>query len=205
MYTLPDLPYNYNALEPYIDEATMQIHHDKHHKAYVDNLNAALGDTKQFDNITVEQLLGKLDTLPESIRTKVRNHGGGHANHSLFWQTLAPLEMAGGKEPDGELAYAITKTFGNFSKFQEAFSASALGRFGSGWAWLSLEKNTLNIEDSPNQDSPLMAGRVPLLGLDVWEHAYYLNYQNRRKDYIDAWWHVINWKEVERRFHDARK
>lgn len=201
MFTLPDLPYSYNALEPYIDERTMQIHHDKHHGAYVKNLNDALSGLEQFSNITIEQLLQKLSDVPESVRTKVRNNGGGHYNHSLFWLVMSP--KAGGI-PTGELAKAIETSFGSFEKFQEAFSAAGIGRFGSGWVWLVPESGKLTIIDTPNQDTPLMEARTPILCLDVWEHAYYLKYQNLRADYIKAWWRVVNWSEVEKRFHENR-
>lgn len=200
MFTLPDLPYAYNALEPSIDERTMQIHHDKHHGAYVKNLSDALSGLQQFNNVTIEQLMGQLDQVPEPVRTKVRNNGGGHYNHSLFWTVMAP--NAGG-QPEGELAKAISDTFGDFSQFQEKFTAAGMSRFGSGWAWLSLDDGKLKIEDSVNQDNPMMEGRVPILGLDVWEHAYYLKYQNLRADYIKAWWNVVSWGEVERRYKEA--
>lgn len=200
MFTLPDLPYSYNALEPYIDERTMQIHHDKHHAAYVKNVNDALAGFEQFNNVTIEQLMAQLDKVPDAVRTKVRNNGGGHYNHSLFWTVMAP--NAGG-QPTGDLAKALNDAFGDFTKFQEQFGAAAMGRFGSGWVWLALEDGRLKIEDSVNQDSPLMNGRTPILGLDVWEHAYYLKYQNLRADYIKAWWNVVNWSEVERRYTEA--
>ena len=200
MFTLPDLPYPYNALEPYIDERTMQIHHDKHQGTYVKNLNDALTDLKQYDKTTIQQLLGQLDKVPEAVRTKVRNNGGGHANHSFFWTSMAP--KAGG-QPSGELAKAIDAAFGNFSTFTEKFAASGLARFGSGWVWLIAEKGKLTIVDTPNQDNPWMDGKTPILGLDVWEHAYYLKYQNLRADYIKAWWNVVNWKEVERRYKES--
>ncbi|MFZ5845353.1 MAG: superoxide dismutase [Patescibacteria group bacterium] len=202
MFTLPDLPYPYNALEPYIDERTMQIHHDKHHGAYVDNLNKALEGQRELDNLSIEQLLTDLARVPEEIRTKVRNHGGGHANHSLFWLVMAPPAGGPGQAPlpAGELAKAINETFGSLEKFQEQFTAAAMGRFGSGWAWLVVAGEKLEIMDTLNQDTPLSEGKIPLLGLDVWEHAYYLKYQNRRADYVAAWWKVVNWREVEKRF-----
>jgi superoxide dismutase, Fe-Mn family len=200
MFTVPELPYAYNALEPYIDERTMQIHHDKHHAAYVKNLNDALAGNDALLELPVEELIADLLQVPEAIRQKVKNHGGGHANHTMFWEIMGP--KAGG-EPKGELKSAIEKTFGSFAQFQEKFSAAALARFGSGWVWLSADKGRLIIEDTLNQDSPLMEGRMPVLGLDVWEHAYYLKYQNVRADYIKAWWSVINWKEVEKRFSQA--
>lgn len=201
MFTLPDLPYAYNALEPYIDEHTMQIHHDKHHAAYVKNLNDAIANDKQIDKLTIEQLLGDLNNVPEAIRTKVRNNGGGHYNHTLFWTVMSGNPNGEVRIPGTELAKAINDAFGDFTKFQEQFGAAALGRFGSGWVWLSLENGVLSIEDTPNQDNPFMVGRTPILGLDVWEHAYYLKYQNVRADYVKAWWNVVNWQEVERRFH----
>lgn len=204
MFTLPDLPYPYNALEPYIDERTMQIHHDKHHAGYVKNLNDALSGLEQYSNTTIEQLLGQLNQVPESVRTKVRNNGGGHYNHGLFWTVMAANSSAERRDPSAELAKAIDTTFGDFEKFQEQFSAAAMGRFGSGWAWLVVDGGNLVIIDTPNQDNPLMEGRTPILGLDVWEHAYYLKYQNMRAEYIKAWWNVVNWKEVERRYTAAK-
>ncbi len=200
MFTLPDLPYAFTALEPSIDERTMQIHHDKHHGAYVKNLNDALAGQDALLTLPIEELMKNLANVPEAVRTKVRNNGGGHYNHTLFWTIMAP--NAGG-QPSGELAKAVDVAFGSFEKFQEQFAAAAMGRFGSGWAWLSLENGKLKIEDSANQDNPLMEGRVPILGLDVWEHAYYLKYQNLRADYIKAWWNVVNWLEVERRYKEA--
>lgn len=201
MFTLPDLPYAFNALEPYIDERTMQIHHDKHHAAYVKNLNDALTGLEQFNNVTIEQLLQKLDMVPEGVRTKVRNNGGGHANHSMFWLVMAPHQGSGQTpQPSGELGKAINASFGDFSKFQEQFAAAGMGRFGSGWVWLIKDGGKLTVVDTPNQDTPLMEGKTPILALDVWEHAYYLKYQNLRADYIKAWWNVVNWKEVEKRF-----
>ena len=203
MYTLPDLPYDYDALEPYIDERTMRIHHDKHHAAYVENLNKALEGRAQFNKVTIEQLLRDLLKVPEDIRTKVRNHGGGHFNHSLFWQVMSSPKNGGGGQPGGALKKAIDAAFGGFTQFQEKFAAAGMGRFGSGWIWLISNGGKLVIADTPNQDSPLMEGRMPILGLDVWEHAYYLKYQNVRADYIKNWWNVVNWKEVERRFEEA--
>ena len=197
MFTLPELPYAYNALEPAIDERTMQIHHDKHHAAYVKNLNDALAGQDALLAMPVEALIADLSKVPEAVRTKVRNNAGGHANHSLFWQIMsAPSDS----KPTGKLAEAISAAFGSFEGFREKFSAAGMGRFGSGWVWLTAEGGALKIEDSPNQDSLLMEGRTPILGLDVWEHAYYLKYQNLRADYIKAWWSVVNWKEVEKRF-----
>jgi Fe-Mn family superoxide dismutase len=195
MFTLPDLPYAYNGLEPYIDEKTMQIHHDKHHGAYVKNLNDALAGS--FEGVSVEELLTKLQDVPETIRTKVKNNAGGHANHSLFWQVMGP--KMGGK-PTGAIASAIDSTFGSFETFQEKFSTVALNRFGSGWVWLVVDGGKPVITDTPNQDSPLSVGKTPILALDVWEHAYYLKYQNMRADYIKAWWNVVNWAEVEKWF-----
>jgi len=196
-FTVPDLPYPENALEPYIDAKTMSIHHDKHHGAYVANLNKALEGTP-FASWPVEKLLAELPSVPENVRTAVRNNGGGHANHTLFWTVMGPN---GGGEPDGMLAEAIAKSFGNFQAFKEKFSQAAMGRFGSGWAWL-VRKNdkSLAVYSTANQDSPLSEGDVPLLGVDVWEHAYYLLYQNRRAEYVENFFKVINWKEVERRF-----
>jgi len=201
-YTLPALPYPPNALEPTIDAKTMEIHHGKHHQAYITNVNNAIKDTP-FDNMPVEELVTKLDSVPENIRGVVRNNGGGHANHSLFWTVMGP--NAGG-EPTGALADAITKDLGGFAAFKEAFVKKALGQFGSGWAWLSVDKSKkLVVESTPNQDSPLMHGNTPILGLDVWEHAYYLNYQNRRPDYAAAFFNVVNWKAVAERYAAATK
>ncbi len=200
-YTLPPLPYAYNALEPHIDARTMEIHHTKHHQTYITNLNNAIQGT-DLGNQTVESLIAKIDIVPENIRTVVRNNGGGHANHSLFWTILGP---GAGGEPSGALASAMTGDLGGFAKFKEDFTKAALGRFGSGWAWIALDKNgKLAIESSPNQDSPLMQGHTPLLGLDVWEHAYYLNYQNRRADYIAAFFNIVNWGEVAKRYQTAK-
>lgn len=198
MFTLPQLPYDYSALEPYIDEQTMQIHHTKHHQAYIDKLNAALEGQDDLQQKTVEKLLEDIDSVPENIREAVRNQGGGHANHSFFWQILAPQ---GGQEPTGTLAENITATFGSFADFKQKFTDAAVGRFGSGWAWLVLnQQGDLEIYSTANQDSPLMKGDTPILGLDVWEHAYYLKYQYKRPDYISAFWSVVNWSEVERRY-----
>ncbi len=193
-YELPPLPYDYNALEPHIDEQTMRIHHDKHHAAYINNVNKALEGQTELASLSVEQLLASLDKVPENIRTVVNNNGGGHANHTLFWQLMSPQ---GGGEPTGALAQAINSTFGSFTAFKEQFSAAAIGRFGSGWAWLVVDSaGKLSIMSTPNQDSPISQGLKPILGLDVWEHAYYLKYQNRRPDYIAAWWNVVNWSKV---------
>jgi Fe-Mn family superoxide dismutase len=199
-YSLPALPYAYNALEPYIDARTMEIHHTKHHQAYITNVNNAVKDT-EFDNLPVEQLIADLSKLPENIRTVVRNNGGGHANHSLFWTIMAP--NAGGT-PSGDLASAIDTTFGSLENFKTEFTKAAATRFGSGWAWLSYGNGKLLVESTANQDSPIMEGRKPLLGIDVWEHAYYLNYQNRRPDYIAAFFNVINWAEVAKNFAAAK-
>ena len=196
-HTLPALPYASNALEPHIDAQTMEIHHGKHHNAYVTNLNAALEKAPELADKPLEELLRDLNAVPEAIRTAVRNNGGGHWNHSQFWQWMAPS----GGTPDGALADAINSAFGDFEKFKEQFSAAGAGRFGSGWVWLNNEAGKLSISSSPNQDNPLMDGKAaPILGLDVWEHAYYLKYQNRRPDYMKAWWNVVNWAEVGRRF-----
>lgn len=197
MFILADLPYAYNALEPFIDERTMQIHHDKHHAAYVKNLNDALSGQEDLLSIPVEQLIADLSKVPESVRTKVRNNAGGHANHTMFWSSMAPPSAS---LPTGTLAEAINSSFGNFEQFQEKFAAAGLARFGSGWVWLVSEQGTLVILDTPNQDNPLMEGKTPILGLDVWEHAYYLKYQNMRADYIKAWWNVVNWAEIEKRY-----
>lgn len=198
-YNLPDLPYNFAALEPYIDARTMEIHHDKHHAGYVAKLNAAL-EGVDIGEKTVEELIADLASLPSEKQTAVRNNGGGHANHSLFWTILSP---DGGGEPRGELAAAINAAFGSFDAFKEEFASAAATRFGSGWAWLEIENGKLKMESTPNQDSPLMEGNTPILGLDVWEHAYYLNYQNKRPDYIEAFWNVVHWEEVARRFSEA--
>ena len=201
-YEVPPLPYDYSALEPYIDTQTMQLHHDKHHAAYVNNLNAAVQSHAQFASLPVEQLIQHLNELPENIRTAVRNNGGGHANHSMFWQIMTPN---GGGQPSGDLANAINSTFGSFDQFKAAFNDAGTKRFGSGWAWLILDKNgNLQVTSSANQDSPLMEGNFPIMGNDVWEHAYYLKYQNRRGDYLTAWWNVVNWDEVNRRFAAAQ-
>ena len=199
-YALPSLPYAYDALEPHIDARTMEIHHTKHHQAYINKVNDAIAGT-EWESKTVEELVASLDQVPESIRTAVRNHGGGHANHSLFWTIMKP---GGGGTPSGELASAIDAAFGSFDDFRKQFSTAAATRFGSGWAWLSVDGGKLVVESTANQDSPLSAGRTPILGIDVWEHAYYLKYQNRRPEYIDAFWNVINWDEVARRFSEAR-
>ncbi|EGP5223672.1 superoxide dismutase [Enterococcus faecium] len=200
-YTLPDLPYAYDALEPYIDEETMHLHHDKHHNTYVTNLNAAIEKYPELGEKTVEELLSDMDAVPTDIKTAVRNNGGGHANHSFFWEIMAP--NAGG-EPTGAIKEAINEAFGDFSSFKEEFKKAAAGRFGSGWAWLVMENGKLAVTSTANQDSPLMEGKTPILGLDVWEHAYYLKYKNVRPDYIAAFWNVINWDEVNKRFEAAK-
>lgn len=192
-FTLPDLPYPEDALEPYIDARTMNIHRTKHHQAYVTNLNNAIAGT-EWEKLSIEEILRRIDEVPENIRTTVRNNGGGHVNHTFFWEIMSPK---GVRQPRGELAKAIEKRFGSFSKFQEEFTRAAMGRFGSGWAWLSVDRNRqLVVESTPNQDTPLMEGRTPILGIDVWEHAYYLKYQNRRADYVAAFYNVINWDRV---------
>lgn len=201
MYTLPELPYAYTALEPYIDEMTMHVHHDKHHAAYVKNLNDALVGLDRLGNLTIEQLLQDLTTVPEEVRTKVKNNGGGHANHTLFWSVMAPNGSPGqALNQSSDIAKAIDATFGSFEKFQELFSAKAMNRFGSGWVWLVKDQGGIVIADTANQDSPITEGKIPFLTLDVWEHAYYLKYQNVRAEYIKNWWNVVNWGEVERRF-----
>ena len=199
-YEVPALPYDYNALEPHVDEATMRVHHDKHHQAYVDKANAALEGT-EHDGKPVEEVLKALDSLPADKQTAFRNNGGGHFNHSLFWETMSP---DGGGEPTGPLADAITSAFGSFDAFKEQFEAAGVARFGSGWAWLVLDGGALKITSTANQDSPVLEGQVPLLGNDVWEHAYYLQYQNKRPDYLKAWWNVVNWPKVAERFSAAQ-
>jgi Fe-Mn family superoxide dismutase len=196
-FTLPPLPYEFGALEPHIDAKTMEIHHGKHHQTYVNNLNAALEKAPDLANKSLDDLMRNVNAAPEAVRTAVRNNGGGHWNHSLFWQVMAP--NAGG-EPGGKLGDAIRTAFGDFSKFREQFSAAGAGRFGSGWVWLVNSAGKLSITSTPNQDNPLMENQKAILGLDVWEHAYYLKYQNRRPDYMNAWWNVVNWGEVAKRF-----
>ena len=200
-YSLPDLPYDYSALEPHIDAKTMEIHHTKHHQTYVDKLNAAIEgkDNLQYDH--VDDLLKNFDSVPEDVKGAVRNHGGGHSNHTLFWSIMGP--DAGG-EPSGEVASAIDDGFGSFKEFREKFNTAATTHFGSGWAWLVLDAGKLDVISLPNQDSPLITGKVPILGLDVWEHAYYLKYQNKRPDYIEAWWNVVNWDAVNERLTSAK-
>jgi len=201
-FVLPPLPYAEDALEPNIDARTMSIHHDKHHAAYTNNLNAALEGHADLAGKSIEELLGNLNAVPEAIRTAVRNNGGGFANHSLFWEIMSPN---GGGEPTGDLAAAINKAFGSFAAFKEQFAKAAATRFGSGWAWLYVDGNgALVVSSTPNQDTPLMDGNTPILGLDVWEHAYYLNYQNRRPDYITAWWNTVNWDAVAGRYAAAK-
>ena len=200
-YTLPELPYAYDALEPHIDARTMEIHHTKHHQAYISKVNAALEGHDDLAAKSIEDLVRDLDAVPESIRTAVRNNGGGHANHSLFWTIMSPN---GGGAPTGDLAQAIDGKFGSFENFESEFSNAAATRFGSGWAWLSVDGGQLLVESTPNQDTPLSEGRTPILGLDVWEHAYYLHYQNRRPDYISAFWNVVDWDAVASRYDAAR-
>ena len=201
MHEVPPLPYSFDALEPHIDAQTMQIHHDKHHAAYVTNLNKALESRPELQSKSVEDLLRGFDNVPKEIGTAVRNHGGGHANHSLFWQVMGP---GGGGNPGGDLAAAIDRDFGSFQSFKEKLTNAAAGQFGSGWGWLVADGGKLDVIARPNQDSPLMEGKTPLLGVDVWEHAYYLKYQNRRPDYLAAWWNTVNWQAVADRFSQAR-
>ncbi|GLB58212.1 superoxide dismutase [Cytobacillus sp. NCCP-133] len=200
-FELPQLPYAYDALEPNIDKETMNIHHTKHHNTYVTNLNNALEGNAELLSKTVEEVVSNLDAVPEAVRTAVRNNGGGHANHSLFWQVISPN---GGGEPTGELADAISSKFGSYDSFKEEFAKAATTRFGSGWAWLVVNNGQLEVTSTPNQDSPLMEGKTPILGLDVWEHAYYLNYQNRRPEYINSFWNIVNWDEVSKRYSAAK-
>jgi len=201
-HELPELPYDYDALEPHIDARTMRIHHTKHHQTYISNLNSALEKHPGLGDKGVEELLKDLNSIPDDIRIAVRNGGGGHANHSLFWPCMSP---DGGDEPSGDLASSINSSFGSIDSFKEQFSKAATTRFGSGWAWLSVDRDSkLVITSTPNQDSPISDGLIPVLGLDVWEHAYYLNYQNRRPDYISAWWNVVNWDQVSKNFSEAK-
>jgi Fe-Mn family superoxide dismutase len=201
-FELPPLPYEYNALEPYIDEQTMHLHHDKHHQAYVTNLNNALQGQDALANLPIEDLIRRLNEVPEGIRTAVRNNGGGHVNHTMFWEIMTP---GGAKEPTGDLANAINQTFGSFDAFKTQFNDAGTKRFGSGWAWLVIAQGgALQVLSTANQDSPLTDGQYPVLGNDVWEHAYYLKYQNRRPDYLAAWWNVVNWDEVAKRYERAR-
>ena len=198
-FTVPDLPYDYDALEPHIDEATMKVHHDKHHQAYVDKANAALEGTEWADK-DVNEVLQNLDQLPEDKQKAVRNNGGGHSNHSFFWEIMSP---DGGGEPDGDVKAAIDEAFGDFASFQEEFKATGVGQFGSGWSWLIHDGSGLAVVGTPNQDTPVSEGKTPLLGVDVWEHAYYLKYQNKRPDYIDAFWNVVNWDKVAEHLSSA--
>ncbi|GAA0296042.1 Fe-Mn family superoxide dismutase [Gracilibacillus halotolerans] len=200
-FTLPELPYAYDALEPHIDKETMNIHHTKHHNTYVTKLNEALEGHDDLAGKSIEEILANLDAVPENIRTAVRNNGGGHANHSLFWTLLSPN---GGGNPEGELADKINETFGSFEKFKEEFANAGAGRFGSGWAWLVVNNGNLEITSTPNQDTPISEGKTPILGLDVWEHAYYLKYQNKRPDYIAAFWNVVNWDKVTELYNQAK-
>lgn len=197
MFTLPDLPYAHEALEPYLDSETMHLHHDKHHAAYVKNLIDALANNPDLIVLPIEKLISELNTVPEPLRTKVKNQGGGHFNHSFFWKTMSPPT---GITPGGDLLTALNATFGDISSFKEKFTTCAMSRFASGWAWLIVDQGKLSIVDSPNQDSPLSSGQKPLLCVDVWEHAYYLKYQNRRADYLSAWWNIVNWPQIEINF-----
>jgi Fe-Mn family superoxide dismutase len=197
MFTLPDLGYSFDALEPYIDAKTMEIHHGKHHATYVDKLNQALEKYPELQNKKIEELLAGIDSAPKEISTALRNNGGGHHNHTLFWETMKP---GGSNEPSGTLADELHSTFGGFEEFKTKLTEAAIGRFGSGWAWLVATNGNLEVYSTPNQDSPLMEGKTPILGLDVWEHAYYLKYQNKRPDYIDAWWNVLNWSVIAERY-----
>jgi Fe-Mn family superoxide dismutase len=200
-YELPPLPYDYSALEPYIDTQTMQLHHDKHHQTYVTNLNNALKDQTQFASLSLEDLMRRINEVPESVRTAVRNNGGGHINHTMFWQIMKPN---GGGEPTGAIASAIQSAFGSFDALRTAFNDAGVKRFGSGWAWLVLDRSgKLSVTSTANQDSPFMDGNYPVMGNDVWEHAYYLKYQNRRPDYLNAWWNVVNWDEISRRYQQG--
>ncbi len=196
MYTLPELPYDYAALEPVIDADTMHLHHDKHHAAYVTNVNDALSGLAEFESMPIEELMHNLDKVPENVRTKVRNNGGGHYNHSLFWNLMSPTKT----EPTGALLEAITTTFGSLEELQKAVSDAGLARFGSGWVWLTNKNGTLIVESTPNQDNPLMEGNTPILGIDVWEHAYYLKYKNVRAEYLTQWWNVVNWNYASELF-----
>ena len=199
-HTLPVLQYEYNALEPYIDEQTMRIHHTKHHQAYIDKLNSAIKGTK-FENIDVNALIRKLNDIPENIRMVVRNNGGGHSNHTFFWEIIAPNSA---REPKGAIADGIKKTYGSFERFKEEFTNAGLNRFGSGWVWLVVDKEKLSIISTPNQDSPILEGKIPILAVDVWEHAYYLKYQNKRADYLSAWWNVVNWGRVNKIYEEVK-
>ena len=200
-FELPPLPYAYDALEPYIDAMTMEIHHTKHHNAYVTNLNAALEKRPELANWSLDDLVRNPNEVPEDVQTAVRNHGGGHYNHSIFWKVMTPN---GGGEPRGDLARSIADTYGDFASFKNTFTQAGMNRFGSGWAWLGFKGGKLAVVSIANQDAPLMEGLTPILGVDVWEHAYYLKYQNRRAEYLSNWWNVVNWEEVARRFEEAR-
>jgi Fe-Mn family superoxide dismutase len=200
-FELPPLPYDFSALEPHIDARTMEIHHDRHHGTYVNNLNGAIQKHPELEGKTVEDLLGDLSSVPDDIRTVVRNNGGGHYNHSIFWQIMSP---DGGGEPSGEVAEAISEAFGDFASFKDTLSKAAIGQFGSGWGWLYLSGGRLSIKGFPNQDNPIMEGGVPIMGVDVWEHAYYLKYQNKRPDYVAAWWNTVNWSAVNDRYSEYR-
>jgi len=202
MFTLPDLPYDYTALEPHIDEETMRLHHSKHHATYVTNLNATLEKYSEFNSMSIEDLIANIEKVPEDVRTAVRNNGGGHYNHSLFWSLMSP---DGGGEPEGVLKEKIETTFSSFAAFIEAFNKAALGRFASGWVWLTVKNDTLEIVSTPNQDSPHMEGVHSILACDVWEHAYYLKYQNKRADYLASWWNVVNWKKVSDLYDTTKK
>lgn len=199
-YSLPDLPYNHDALEPHIDAKTMEIHHGKHHQAYIDKVNAALDGTEWADK-PIEEVLKNISSLPADKQGPVRNNGGGHYNHSLFWTIMGP---DGGGEPTGDIASAIDEAFGSFKEFKDKFAEAGVTQFGSGWAWLVVNNGSLEVINRPNQDAPIMDGLIPVLGCDVWEHAYYLSYQNKRPDYIDAWWNTVNWDEVNRRYAEAK-
>lgn len=200
-FLLPELKYSYDALEPHIDQLTMETHHSKHHQAYVDNLNKALEGHEKFQEMKIEDILMSLEELPENIRTAVRNNGGGHYNHTLFWDMMS---ANGGGKPEGELAKKIDEDLGGFDKFKEDFKKAALGQFGSGWAWLILDNGKLAIVSTPNQDNPISQGKTPLLGIDVWEHAYYLKFKNKRADYIDSWWNVVDWKKIEEIYNSVK-
>jgi superoxide dismutase, Fe-Mn family len=201
-HVLPPLPYAFDALEPYIDKTTMEIHHDKHHAAYVTNLNKALESSPELQSLPIEQLLAQLDRVPENIRTAVRNNGGGHMNHTMFWNIM---KNGGGGEPKGQVADAIASAFGSFADFKTKLTQAGVTRFGSGWAWLLVKDGKLVVDSTPNQDNPIMAGGKAVMGVDVWEHAYYLKYQNRRPEYLENWWNVVNWDEVDKNFSAARK
>lgn len=204
MFTLPDLPYGYDALAPYVSEQIQQLHHDKHHQAYVDNLNKALEKYPDLQNKTIEEIITSLDEVPEDVRTTVRNNGGGHYNHSMFWEMMAPKKGTG-QNPSGTLLDKIQHSFGDMKTFQEQFTQGATKIFGSGWEWLVIDNGELKLMSTPNQDNPLTQGFIPVLGLDVWEHAYYLQYYNKRADYIEAWWNIVNWDDVAKRLDQATK